>query len=181
MHCMASSRPPPPLSPNSHPSPRPSAQRKSDAKASKAAGEAKAKEEATWAAHANPVNKRDVKREEQERKAADAAARKAEARRLLAEEEAALSRKKEAVPKAYYARRLEEMKADKPGLRLMQYKSKVGAEGDGRGGLVCARGWGWPSSDSSASSLPPPIFLFPKIFDEWQRSPLNPRNQAPKE
>ena len=41
----------------------------------------------------------------------------------------------------FYAERLEQMKKEKPGLRLMQYKSK--------------------------------------IFDEWARSPLNPRNQAP--
>ena len=40
-------------------------QRKADAKSEKAAADAKAKEDAAWAGAANPVHKRDMKREEQ--------------------------------------------------------------------------------------------------------------------
>lgn len=75
-------------------------ERKQQAKAEARGKEAKAKEDAYWAAHENPRGKKDVKKEQEERKREEAAARKAEARRLAAEEEAALAGvgKKKAAP-----------------------------------------------------------------------------------
>lgn len=53
-----------------------------------------------------------------------------------------MCRRAKAAWEEYYAAQLEELKQEKPGLRLMQYKNM--------------------------------------IFETWQSSPLNPRNQVPK-
>lgn len=203
-------------------------------KASAAHAEAKAKEDAYWDAHANPVNKRDVKKQQQAAAAEQAAKKKAELAALKKAEEAEMAgvgkakkqnagtkvtrreidahkaklqaqvdasaeqarmasrktvgveqyeamldvrvdnkmehvveartldeavrqmsglgvnddgagatdrhpeKRAKAMFNAYFERRLPEMKEEKPGLKLMAYKSK--------------------------------------IFDEWQKSPENPRN-----
>jgi hypothetical protein len=204
---------------------------KNEKKAAEASAADKAKDDAYWDAHANPVAKRDLKKEAAAAKAAEAARKKAELAELKRAEEAAMAsmgKKKVQAPKltkreidshkemqqlqyeqmdaekraalkktigvdnyerlldervdnrmesvvdarslddavrqmggieledvdrhperrakalfaAYFERRLPEMKEEKPGLKLMAYKSK--------------------------------------IFDEWQRSPENPRNACAK-
>lgn len=204
---------------------------KADKKAATTTAADRAKEDAYWDAHANPIAKRDMKKEAAAAKAAEAAKKKAELAELKRAEEAAMAsvgKKKVTAPKitkreidthnerqrlqydqmdaekreslkktigvekyerlldervdnrmetamdarslddavrqmggieleevdrhpekrakalfaAYFERRLPEMKEEKPGLKLMAYKSK--------------------------------------IFDEWQRSPENPRNTAGK-
>lgn len=208
---------------SSNPKAEEARQKKQEAKEVKNAKAVKAKEDAYWSQHANPVAKRDLKRAEEERKKEEAQKKKQEAKLLAqkeAEELAKVGKKKQVVKitkreieqvkekqkamyeeiasdkekermktvgvdeyaslldvkvdnkteavvdarsldaavsqmnlaedrhpekrtkalfNQYFERRLPEMKEEKPGLKLMQYKAR--------------------------------------IFDEWQKHPDNPRNQ----